>query len=51
MFQTVFPIAGVRDYTCGFRAYRAGVLQNALRIYGTQFFDQQGFQCMVDIRS
>jgi dolichol-phosphate mannosyltransferase len=49
MFQTVFPIAGVRDYTCGFRAYRAGVLQDALRIYGPQFFDQQGFQCMVDI--
>lgn len=49
MFQTVFPIAGVRDYTCGFRAYRAGVLQHALSIYGPQFFDQQGFQCMVDI--
>jgi len=24
IYQAVFPIRGVRDYTCGFRAYRAG---------------------------
>ena len=49
MFQVTFPIPGVRDYTCGFRAYRAATLQNALKQYGATFFDQQGFQCMVDI--
>jgi dolichol-phosphate mannosyltransferase len=49
LFRVVFPISGVRDYTCGFRAYRASVLQAAFRQYGATFFDQQGFQCMVDI--
>jgi dolichol-phosphate mannosyltransferase len=49
LFRIAFPIEGVRDYTCGFRAYRAGVMQQAIRKYGERLFDQQGFQCMVDI--
>lgn len=49
LFRLVFPIAGVRDYTCGFRGYRARVLQEALAEDGEGFFDQDGFQCMVDI--
>jgi len=49
LFRAIFPISGVKDYTCGFRAYRASVVQEALRRYGDSFFDQDGFQCMVDI--
>ncbi|MFM1919801.1 MAG: hypothetical protein RLZZ303_1435 [Candidatus Hydrogenedentota bacterium] len=49
LFRVVFPIRGVRDFTCGYRAYRAGVIQDALRQYGDAFLDQDGFQCMVDI--
>jgi dolichol-phosphate mannosyltransferase len=49
LFRLVLPIGGVRDYTCGFRAYRAGVLQQAVAHYGKAFFDQDGFQVMVDI--
>lgn len=49
LFRLVFPISGVRDYTCGYRAYRAAVLQGALAAHGREFFDQEGFQCMVDI--
>lgn len=49
LFRATFPIAGVRDYTCGFRAYRAGVIQAAFARLGDAFVDQQGFQCMVDI--
>ena len=49
LLQVAFPLRGVRDYTCGFRAYRAAALQRALQHYGPSFFDQQGFQCMVDI--
>lgn len=49
LFRAVFPIQGVRDYTCGYRAYRAQVLKDAIARYGDQFFDQDGFQCMVDI--
>ena len=49
LFQLFFPIRGVRDYTCGYRAYRAGVLRDAFQRYGDDFVNQQGFQCMVDI--
>ena len=49
LFRILFPTPGVRDYTCGFRAYRAGVLQSVIAEQGQEFFDQSGFQCMVDI--
>jgi len=49
LFRVVFPIPGVRDYTCGYRAYRAGALQRTVAEHGREFFDQEGFQCMVDI--
>ena len=49
LFRAVFPIQGVRDYTCGYRAYRAGVVRDAIARYGDEFLDQDGFQCMVDI--
>lgn len=49
LFRVLFPTRGVRDYTCGFRAYRAGVLQEAIAEEGAALFDQDGFQCMVDL--
>ena len=45
----LFPIKGVRDYTSGYRAYRAAVLQDVIAREGTDFFQQGGFQVMVDI--
>jgi len=49
LFRILFPIPGVKDYTCGYRAYRASVLQRVLGTRGSSFFDQEGFQAMVDI--
>jgi dolichol-phosphate mannosyltransferase len=49
LFRLAFPIQGVKDYTCGYRAYKAAVLQGVLSRYGQEFFDQEGFQAMVDI--
>jgi dolichol-phosphate mannosyltransferase len=49
LFRLVLPMRGVRDYTCGFRAYRAAVLRRALERWGDRFFDQDGFQAMVDV--
>jgi len=40
--QTVFNIKGVRDYSCGFRAYRAGVIQDAIALYGNNFIQLKG---------
>jgi dolichol-phosphate mannosyltransferase len=49
LFRVVFPTPGVRDYTCGYRAYRADAIQDAVSHYGQDFLNQDGFQCMVDI--
>ena len=49
LLRTLFPIPGVKDYTCGYRAYRASVLHDAFRKHGDDFLSQDGFQCMVDI--
>jgi dolichol-phosphate mannosyltransferase len=49
LMRLVFPIRGVRDFTCGYRAYRADVLRRAIDRYQGEFVNQDGFQCMVDI--
>jgi dolichol-phosphate mannosyltransferase len=49
MFQLLFPIRGVRDYTCGYRAYRAGALQQAVDVYGERLIRETGFSCMAEV--
>ena len=49
LFRILLPIPGIKDFTCGYRAYRAEAIQKAIVQYGDQFVDQEGFQCMVDI--
>lgn len=48
-WRVVLPIAGVKDYTCGFRAYRVGVLQKALAAKGSPLISRRGFECQVEI--
>lgn len=49
LFKILFPIKGIRDYTCGFRAYRSSALRSTLTHYGENFVSEQGFSCMVDV--
>lgn len=49
LFRILFPTAGVKDYTSGYRAYRAGKLKEAFRRWGESFINMSGFSCMVDI--
>jgi dolichol-phosphate mannosyltransferase len=42
LLKTVFPIPGVKEYTCGFRAYRAPLIQDAIEIFGNRFIDLKG---------
>ncbi len=49
LFKVITPIAGVWDYTCGFRCYRFSVLKTASDYYGDQFVSERGFSCMVDV--
>jgi dolichol-phosphate mannosyltransferase len=48
-FRLLFPTPNVRDFTSGYRAYRAGVLKQAFATYGESFVGQSGFSCMVDV--
>lgn len=49
LFQIVVPIPGVRDYTCGYRAYRAGLLKKAFATYGDAFVEHHDFQSTAEI--
>jgi dolichol-phosphate mannosyltransferase len=49
LMRILFPIPGVSDYTCGYRAYRAEALKQAYAQYGDALVNEEGFQCMVDI--
>jgi dolichol-phosphate mannosyltransferase len=43
------PISGVRDYSCGFRAYRTRIVQEAFARWGDDFIQESGFGCMVEV--
>jgi len=49
LFQALFPIRGVRDYTCGYRAIRAKVLRHAFEKYGDRLICETGFSCMAEL--
>ncbi len=42
LMKAVFPIRGVKEYSCGYRAYRVALVQDALAIFGNRFIDLKG---------
>ncbi len=49
MFRIAWPLPDVRDYTCGYRAYRAGVIASAYQRWGTMLVNEPSFACMPDV--
>ena len=49
VFQGMFPIPGVRDYTCCFRAYRVPLLRRARLAYGEDLCTARGFEAVMDL--
>lgn len=49
LFQIFAPISGVRDFSCGYRLYRAAALRRAVDRWGDHFITEQGFACMTEI--
>ena len=45
----VRPVYNVRDYSCGFRAYRVSAIQAGFAEYGDDFVSERGFACMLEI--
>lgn len=48
--RTLLPVKGLREYTCGFRAYRASLIKKAIRVYGNNFIQLMGlgFTCTLE---
>lgn len=48
--KAFFPIPGVRDYSCGYRVYRAALIRQAISFYGNSFIQLKGlgFTCTTE---
>ena len=48
--RVVFRVPGVREYSCGYRAYRATAIQRAIAVYGNNFIQLKGlgFTCTLE---
>ena len=48
--KVFFPIKGLKEYSCGFRAYRAEVIREAIARYGNDFIQLKGlgFTCTLE---
>jgi dolichol-phosphate mannosyltransferase len=49
LFRVFVGFEGIKDYTCGFRAYRVDMLRKTINFYGDKFITQKGFGCMVEV--
>ncbi len=49
LFSVIVRIPGVRDYTCGYRAYRGDLLRAAFERYHDELVRESGFGCMAEI--
>lgn len=49
VLQVMFPIRGVRDYTCCFRAIRLSTLRVASQVYGDDLSTAPGFEAVMDL--
>lgn len=49
LLRRMLGLAGVRDFTSGFRAYRVAVLERATLHWGERLIEERGFACMVEL--
>lgn len=48
--KVFFPIKGIREYSCGYRAYSALIIKKAVKFYGNDFIQLKGlgFTCTLE---
>ena len=49
IMQTMLPVPGCRDYTCGYRAYRVGLVRQAAQELNGVLVRETGFAGMADL--
>ncbi|MBE0447653.1 MAG: glycosyltransferase [Actinobacteria bacterium] len=49
LLKIFFPIKGLSDYTCGYRAFRAGAIKRGFAVLGEGFIEEAGFSATPEI--
>ncbi len=49
VFRLFLPVKNVRDFTCGYRAYRAGLIKQAIDYWDKHLITAKGFACTDEI--
>ena len=49
LLRAWFPMPGLRDYTCGYRAMRVGSLRRARAVFGEELAAARGFEATLDL--
>ncbi|MGH7742255.1 MAG: glycosyltransferase [Candidatus Eiseniibacteriota bacterium] len=49
LLTVLAPVRGARDYTCGYRLYRASMLRRAADAWGERLVEEAGFTCMAEV--
>jgi dolichol-phosphate mannosyltransferase len=49
VFRLFLPVKNVRDFTCGYRAYRAGLIKRAIEYWDKHLITAKGFACTDEI--
>ena len=49
LLKLCFNCKGIRDYTCGYRAYSGSLLKQAYATYGDDLIKENGFTCMAEL--
>lgn len=49
LMRILFPIRGVKDYTCGYRAYGIACIRKAFEKFGDSLIEEKGFACMAEL--
>jgi dolichol-phosphate mannosyltransferase len=49
LLGVVVPVRGARDYTCGYRLYRAAMLRRAWSAWKGRLVEEAGFTCMAEV--
>ncbi|MEW5705258.1 MAG: glycosyltransferase [Actinomycetota bacterium] len=49
LLRIFFPTKGLRDYTCGYRAFRASIIKLGFKKFGDNFIQETGFSVTPEI--
>lgn len=48
-YSVLLHVEGVKDYTCGYRAYSHAIINEAYALFGDQLVERKSFACMMEL--